>query len=142
MLDINSEFHGSWKNPKTNNEVLFAIDKDGRRYTSCPYFGFILNPPHLNLLELVHSLSSTRCFANFAMYLVEDVLSLAYNLEVSDYKEVVMRPFALSGVGVIPLIDEVCGYKNKMIQGEYSKIFNQSLRDAFKRLENLKLLGE
>ena len=115
MSGIVDTYHGVWENPSTKEKVTFIVF-EGKRYTSDLCFGFDLKLSYqlnYDLHEAFLGLSSTRDFNNTTVFLVDDVLSLIYNPQIPNhYKEVILR-FALSGVGIVPLIDEVCSYKHR-----------------------------
>jgi hypothetical protein len=131
---------GVWENPHTKSKVYFVVDTvKEKRYTSCPYFGFDIGEPCLegeeyNLISsrfelLLFSLSSTITYKGSIFYLVDDLLEAVYALDYKKYIENILRVFASSGVGIIPLIDEACGYKpweNKNSK-KYINIFNEEL---------------
>ena len=131
---------GVWENPHTKSNIQFIVDiVKEKRYTSCPYFGFDIGEPCLegeehNLISsrfelLLFSLSSTITYKGSILYLVDDLLEAVYALDYKKYRENILRVFASSGVGVLPLVDEVCGYKPFIYKNskKYIDIFNEEL---------------
>ena len=75
------------------------------------------------------NLSSTVNVSGKYFYLVDDIIQVVYAMNYTWYINNILKMFSKSGVGIIPFIDEVCGYRPWMTKDakKYIEIFSEEL---------------